>query len=218
MRQAIAENTTTMQQQTEAALKKILKATQFSRLQQIDLQQQGPLVVIRPDVAKALNLSSDQIDQAQAAITQMTDQGREQFMQSQRAFFESLQNNNNNQNPTTDAERQTMREQFQTKMQGQMEKMRTTSEGLKDKAVQQVSQILTKAQRAKFNAMLGPPFDLALLDNARGPNTNAAGGPPAGSPGGGNAGAATPKNTAVTKKAATPSAKGTTTTKTATSR
>ena len=68
---------------SEAALKKILKATQFTRLQQIDLQQQGPLVVVRPDVAKALNLSSDQLERAQLAITQMTDQGREQMTKSQ---------------------------------------------------------------------------------------------------------------------------------------
>ena len=50
-----------------------------------------------------------------------------------------------------------MREQFQTQMQAQMEKTRTTAKGLNDKAVQQVSQILTKAQRTKFNTMLGPP-------------------------------------------------------------
>ena len=87
------------------------------------------------------------------------------------------------------------------------------AQGLKDQAVQQVSQILTKAQRGRFNSMLGPPFDLALLNDGRGPITAGLVGPPPGGPPGGNPGIATPKNAASTKNAATPSAKPPTNTK-----
>jgi hypothetical protein len=220
-RQAIEQSVPAIREQTEAALKKILKPGQFSRLQQIDLQAQGPLVVVRPDVARALNLSSNQIEQAQTVINQATGQGREQMMRSGFEFFQSLQNNNsnntnNNQQPPPDPE--VMRERFQTHMVN----LRTSAQGLEDKAVQQVNRILTKAQRTKFNAMLGPPFDLALLNDGRGPMNNLFGGFPRGGPtgpGGGNPGTAVPKNAPSTKDAApAPAAKGSATTRTATKR
>jgi len=72
-REAMSESTTVLQQETEAALKKILKPAQFTRVQQIDLQEAGNLVIARPDVAKALNLSSDQIDQVNAVINKLKD-------------------------------------------------------------------------------------------------------------------------------------------------
>jgi hypothetical protein len=214
-RQAIEENTPAIRDQTEAALKKFLKPAQFSRLQQIDLQQQGPLVVVRPDVARALNLSSDQIEQAQMVINKATSEGREQMMRSGREFFESLQNNNgDNKQPPTDPE--AMRERFQT----HMDSLRSSAQGVEDSAVQQVTRILTKAQRTKFNGMLGPTFDLALLNDGRGPMNNLFGGLPRGGPagpGGGSPGTAVPKNAPRTKDAA-PAAKGSTATKTATKR
>jgi hypothetical protein len=209
-RQAMEENAATMQEQTEAALKKILKPAQYSRLQQIDLQTQGPLVVVRPDVARALNLRSDQIEQAQMVIDQATNQGREQMMQSGRAFFESLQNSNNSSNDgkpslmNTDPE--VMRERFQT----HFENLRTSAQGLKDQAAQQVTRILTKGQRTKFDALLGAPFDLTLLNEGRGPTNNLVGGLPGGGPmpAGGTPGNAAPKNASATKNAGPSSAKG----------
>jgi hypothetical protein len=226
MRQATEELTTTLQHQTEGALRKILKPAQFTRLQQIDLQQQGPLVVVRPDVAKALNLSADQIEQAQAVIAQISTQGREQMMQSGREFFESLQNNNNNTNngnanqPPANVDPDVMRE----RVQGFMEKQRTAAEGFKDKAEKQVTQILTKAQRTKFSALLGPAFDLALLNDGRGPGNSLfgfgglPGGPMAMGPGGGPGGPAAPTTPPSTKEAGPARAKGASSTKPATKR
>jgi hypothetical protein len=233
-REALTENTETVKQQTDAELKKILnktlpgpnKLTQFARLQQIELQEEGPLVVARPDVAKALNLAPDQIDNVQTVIAQMT-QGREQLNTSQREFFASMRNNGGggrggNNNPgETDADRQAR----QAQVQAQMDKMRSSSTSLKDNAVAQIAKILTKNQRAKFNSMLGSPFELALLNDGRGPNNNnnfgpgGAGGP--GGPGGGGPGGGTPAaatgNTATTKNAAT-TKNGTTTKNAATTK
>jgi hypothetical protein len=239
-REALTENTETVKQQTDAELKKILnktlpgpnKLTQFARLQQIELQEEGPLVVARPDVAKALNLAPDQIDNVQTVIAQMT-QGREQLNTSQREFFASMRNNGGggrggNNNPgETDADRQAR----QAQVQAQMDKMRSSSTSLKDNAVAQIAKILTKNQRAKFNSMLGSPFELALLNDGRGPNNNnnfgpgGAGGPGgpggAGGPGGGGPGGGTPAaatgNTATTKNAAT-TKNGTTTKNAATTK
>ena len=92
-RQATAENNVLLQQDTDASLKKILTkpgpTSQFARLQQIDLQEAGPLVVARPDVAKALNLSPAQIDQVSTIIEQMK-QGQDQVDQNRRQFFDSM--------------------------------------------------------------------------------------------------------------------------------
>jgi hypothetical protein len=99
-----------------------------------------------------------------------------------------------------------MRERFQK----HMENLRKTAQGLTDQAVQQVTRILTKGQRTKFNAMLGPPFDLALLNDGRGPTNTLMGGPLPGGPAGPGASPAnaTAKNAPGTKDAAPASAKG----------
>jgi hypothetical protein len=221
-RQAMQENVGVMKEHTEAALQKILKPAQYSRLRQIDLQEQGPLVVVRPDVARALNLSPAQIDQAQTIIDQATNQSREQMMQSGRDFFQSFQNNNNNNNgdnnrqPPANPDPEAMRARFQT----YMENLRTTSQGLKDQAAQQVLRILTKAQRTKFDGLLGAPFDLALLNDGRGPTNPLVGGPPPMGPmgPGGGPGTAAPANSPATKAAAPSSAKGKTSAKAAAKR
>jgi len=238
-RAATAENDILLQQDTDASLKKILAkpgpgVSQFARVQQIDLQEAGPLVVSRPDVAKALNLSQSQIEQVQAIIEGMK-QGQDQVDQNRRQFFDSMRqsggfggpggggpggggpggggapggggtpggggpggggrrggNNNTNNNPNappmTDAEREARRLQFQTAM----EQMQNDSQSVRDKAVKQVSAVLTKKQKENFNKMLGKPFDLTLLNDGRGPdnpyNPNRGGrgrGPGGGGPGGG---------------------------------
>ena len=96
-REATAENNTVLQQETDASLKKILAkpgatVNQYARVQQIDLQEAGPLVVSRPDVAKALNLSPSQIEQVQAIIEGMK-QGQDQVDQNRRQFFDSMRQN-----------------------------------------------------------------------------------------------------------------------------
>src|SRR5262249_45305811 len=88
--EATTENNAVLQQETEASLKKILsKPGQYARVQQIDLQEAGPLVVARPDVAKALNLSPDQIAKVQAVIEGLK-QGQDQIDQNRRQFFDQM--------------------------------------------------------------------------------------------------------------------------------
>jgi hypothetical protein len=124
----------------------------------------------------------------------------------------------------TDAEREARRQQFQTAM----EQMQNDSQSVRDKAVKQISAILTPKQKENFNKMLGKPFDLTLLNDGRGPDNpyNPArgrgrgpggGGPPGGGPGGGGgtstanaAGAGTtPASTTGTTGTAATSTKGT---------
>jgi len=86
---------------SEVELKKILAKSiplnQFTRVQQIDLQEAGPLVVARPDVSKELGLSPKQIKEIQGIIAGLTSE-RDKLNQSQRDFFNSMRNNGNNNN------------------------------------------------------------------------------------------------------------------------
>ena len=59
-------------------VKEILNSDQQKRLEQIRLQQAGLLAVAEPEVAKQLNLTSDQ----QKQVTEIVEKGREQFRQS----------------------------------------------------------------------------------------------------------------------------------------
>jgi hypothetical protein len=219
---ATTENNAVLKDETEGILRKILnKPGQYARVQQIDLQEAGPLVVARPDVSKALNLSPAQIDQVQAVIAALQ-QGQDQIGEQRRQFFDSMRqsggfggpggggpggrrgNNNNNNNQgqpqqpqLTDAEQQARRLQFQQAM----EQMNTQSTSIKDQAVAKIGTILTKNQKANFNKMLGKPFDLSLLNDGRGPDNpfnpggnrfrGPGGGPGGRPPGGGTTGTAT---------------------------
>jgi hypothetical protein len=218
---ATTENNAVLKDDVEGTLRKILnKPGQYARVQQIDLQEAGPLVVARPDVTKALNLTPDQIAKVQAVIAQLQ-QGQDQLNESRRQFFDSMRqsggfggpggggpggrrgNNNNNNNQgqqqpqMTDAEREARRVQFQQAM----DQMNTQSVSIKDQAVAAIGGILTKNQKANFNKMLGKPIDLSLLNDGRGPDNpfnpagnrfrGPGGGPGGRPPGGGTTGTAT---------------------------
>jgi hypothetical protein len=225
-RAATTENNASLKDETEGTLRKILnKPGQYARVQQIDLQEAGPLVVGRPDVAKALNLAPDQIDKIQAVITQL-EQGADQLNETRRQFFDSMRqsggfggpgggpggggrrgnnnnpmNNNQPQQPQlSDAEREARRAQFQQAMQ----QMNDQSTNLKDQAVKAVGAILTKGQKAKFNQLIGKPFDLSQLNDGRGPdNPFNPGGNRFRGPGGGPGGNRPPGGTTGTATAST---------------
>ena len=255
MREAMTENNNLLKEDSEAALKKVLKPTQFSRVQAIDLQEAGPLVVARPDVVKALNLTSDQASQIQAVIAQYT-QGQQQVDTNRREFFMSMAPGFNRNNggggpggggrpgggaqqggggggntptpPPTEEEQAARRAQIQATM----EKMQSDSTGIKDKTIEKIGKILTKAQKTKFAGMQGKPFDLTLLNYGSGPNNPftaslggggrgfgfgpGGGGPGGGGPGGGPPGAtgagtaAAPGTSKAAATGATDKAKGTT--------
>jgi hypothetical protein len=241
-RDATRDNDALVKEQTVTALKKILtklydgKTAQFTRVQQIDLQEAGPLVVARPDVAKALSLAPDQFDQISMLVAQMS-QGRDQLDTQRRELFNMMRNNfggggpgggggtgNNNANTNTPQPTpEERRAQFQ-QMQAKVQKTQTDSTSLKEKTIAQVGRILTPTQKKKFAALQGKPFDLTLLNYGRGPNNpfnlsggwNGRGPGGGGPPGGGNgtpATTATASATTATGTATTATTKGAVTTK-----
>lgn len=52
-----------LQNQTEAAFARILSKPQRSQLNQIDLQRQGPMAVLRPEIAEKLGIDDGQMEE-----------------------------------------------------------------------------------------------------------------------------------------------------------
>jgi hypothetical protein len=209
-RAAVSEDADVVEQQTNDSLKKILKPAQFQRVQQIDIQEAGPLVVARPDVAKALGITTDQQDKINKILSGMQDA----LDKSRRDAFAFLNNNNNNaggpggggpgggpggggpggggpggggrggrggNNNMTPEERQARQDQFD-QARAKSDADRTN---FKERAIKMIGDLLTKAQKTKFAALQGKSFDLTLLNDGQGPNnpwdpTRRRGGPPGG--------------------------------------
>gem|GEM_PF-1879864 len=77
--EAMRENMEALQQETNNAIAKILTPKQRLRLNQISLQQQGPLAVARPEIAEKLNMSPEQLEQVQAIIQESRQSQMELF-------------------------------------------------------------------------------------------------------------------------------------------
>jgi len=134
------------------------------RLEQIRLQQEGPLAVARPEIQEKLNIGPEQIALIESIMAEMNE-ARGQMSQSGSEMFSQLVG------PRDDDEDQKARRarmkspQFaaQTKkMQSQMQKLRQRSDQLERQAIQEISRVLTKRQRQAFDRMLGEPFRLDL--------------------------------------------------------
>ncbi|WP_422926912.1 hypothetical protein [Singulisphaera sp. PoT] len=66
--QANMEAMRALNEDHEAAIGKVLNQKQKVRVNQISLQQQGPLAVARPEIAEKLNMSEEQSEQIQAIL------------------------------------------------------------------------------------------------------------------------------------------------------
>ena len=153
---------TTMQQQSDQAISKILTTSQSKRLQEISLQQQGPMAVAtNSSVQTVLNMSPDQIAQVQMIMDE-SNQARRQSFQSMGAMFQQFRESG--------LDREAIRGKMQTpEVRSQMDRMRKQQDDLQRQTIQQIARVLTKNQKAKFNKMLGEPFDLPPRNGPGGP-------------------------------------------------
>lgn len=121
--------------ETQKQIAAILKPEQLKRLKQIQLQQEGPAALRRPEVAEALGLSKDQLDQ----LEKIADESREKMQELFRAGREA---DKQAQQPRRFPE---SREKFQ--------EIRKDSE-------KRSMGVLTAEQKKKLGEMLGEPFEL----------------------------------------------------------
>jgi hypothetical protein len=150
----------TTQAEADALFASILKKSQRERLLQIELRRQGPLAVLRPDIAEKLNLNPVQQEQLEMLMSEVREEVQ-QFLQGRRQAVQSLTT------PDGRLDQKAIRARSESR-QGKAEitQMRQRGAQIEDQTIKEIGKILTKKQRARFDALLGKPFDLAKLDGA----------------------------------------------------
>ena len=155
--QAMRQTLDEFQAKVEAALLKPLDAKQKTRIKQIALQAEGARAFDNPDVVEKLGMTEDQVGSVQAINNDSQQSGRQ--LRSQ-LFNNNNHGNGNNGNGGGRPDPATFQTpEFQAKIKGVQEGQKK----LDDQAMAAVGNILTKAQRAKFQGMVGAKFDLAQL-------------------------------------------------------
>jgi hypothetical protein len=157
MQAAIQEMRNLSQTADATITNKILTKKQVKRLNEIDLQRRGPLAVLDPAIAEKLNID----DETQMAMREVQNQG----WQAQRDAFRAARANGPNfQSPDGRFDRAAF-QAYQDTPEGKaaQEKQDAQRKTMSDQIVAQIGKLMSKKQRAAFNAMLGAPFDLAKL-------------------------------------------------------
>jgi len=190
MREQMQAAMAKMEKATDKAYASVLKPDQIQRLKEIELQQQGPRAVMRPDIADKLNIGPDQMEQLQ----QVQNESRAQMGQ----MFQAMRgaggfggpggrggglagiNPQQFRRPDGTFDRDAMKAEMEKpenkakidearaaaeKARAQMDAQR---EQIDNQVNKEISRVLTKGQKTKFNKMLGKPFDLTKLDTGRG--------------------------------------------------
>lgn len=144
----------TLQEGLIANLKKKLTPPQAKRLRELGLQFFGPFAMISPEIQKELGLTSAQVAKVKAAQKSLMDKTKElQAMRRDQVRTIPQPKDRNDQ--------KAMKE-YVGKVQAMMAKFgpgdgRTIS-GYKKSAEEQALNVLSAAQKAKWQAMKGPKF------------------------------------------------------------
>jgi hypothetical protein len=150
-----------MVNQDGAAVLKVLQPRQRARLDQVQLQVEGPIAFTRPEILEKLNLGPDQIEAIQGIVAR----GREE-MWATSAVPLGVQPGDG---PLTPEQYRALSESEQFKAEAK--KRRGATLKAREATLRAIAKILTKGQLATYRKLLGEPFDLAKL---RGEGTPAA--------------------------------------------
>jgi hypothetical protein len=137
----------------ETALLKALEPRQRTRLEQVQLQAEGPFAFARPDFEVRLNLSPDQVEAVGAIIAK----GRVQMFQSSAVPLPVRPGVRAT--PPQDNRKPTDSPDFEARV----EEARQATLKIRASTMLSITNLLTRAQRANYTKMLGQPFDLANL-------------------------------------------------------
>lgn len=135
-------------------IKQILTPQQMTRLYQLDYQHRGPLALGDANVAQAVKLSPE----TQQAIAKIVSDYRTASGEMRREFFQSIfQNNQQQQQPQ--AGQGGRRPQFnQQDMQARMGPLQVKLDKMKKETEEKIVALLTPAEKASWQALTGDPF------------------------------------------------------------
>jgi hypothetical protein len=127
---------------------KVLDARQRARLQQIVLQGEGLSALSCPEVVRALQLDDEQLARIQEVLANLVDQSRElrAALKAEAPGFEP-----------GDAEQEAQRKEQEKA------RLRSGSNDLNKRVLNQVMTVLSRRQRAIFARMEGEPFDFSKV-------------------------------------------------------
>jgi hypothetical protein len=187
---AMIEMVTTLVNEGETSLAKILDKKQSARLTQIALQMEGAAALGRADVAEAMYLSDDQILSIQE-ILKDTQNNRMGYMLKQMVTMRGRRNGPGQ--PAADAaQTKTPRDAAPAKDQakepvdedpeaiakrraadrqrreGELTRFREGFDKIQDESTAKILRLLDRRQIARFEKLLGEPFDASKLSGAGG--------------------------------------------------
>jgi hypothetical protein len=127
---------------------KVLDARQRARLQQIVFQGEGLSALSRPEVVRALGLNDEQVEQIQQVLTGLVDESRQlrEAIKAEAPDFEPAD-----------------REQEAERKEQAKAGLRSGSNDLNKRVLNQVKAIFSRRQRAIFARMEGEPFDFSTI-------------------------------------------------------
>jgi hypothetical protein len=138
----------------DGPLMKVLDRRQRTRLEQVQIQLEGPMAFTRPQVQERLNLSPDQIE----AIGAIIEEGRAAIARAAEIPAGVLPAGQ-----LTPEVRRTMLESKTAK--AEIDKGREAVLKARRSTMQMIAKILTRKQRERYEAMLGEPFDMQKLQS-----------------------------------------------------
>jgi hypothetical protein len=172
------EQVSSFVKENESGLARILNAPQRKRLNQISLQMEGISALTRPEVAEALGMLDEEQDQIRQLLNQSRAQQMTTWIGSMMATrpprnpvgdpnareassttgppTKADDNSASKSDPEAIARSKAAREKA---MKQGFETMRDRSDQIHAGSVREIINLLSKAQRARFEILLGPPFD-----------------------------------------------------------
>ena len=127
---------------------KVLDGRQRARLQQIVFQGDGPSALSRPEVVRALQLDDEQLEQLHEILANLVGESR-QLREALKAEVPALEPVG----PEQEAERK----------EQEKARLRSGSNELNKRVLNQVKFVLSRRQRETFARMEGEPFDFSKL-------------------------------------------------------
>lgn len=146
-----------MTRESDAPLVEVLDKKQRDRLEQIQLQGDGPMAFLRPEVQERLAIPPEQFE----AIKEVYERGSRAFEQAATVPADVLPE-------AKGLARERRTALMETKaVKTEVEKGRQAVVKTRQDTMREIGKVLTKYQRAQFNRMLGPPFDFTKKPGAK---------------------------------------------------
>jgi hypothetical protein len=156
VRASLGDVLTAMDDQSEAAARKILDRSQYTRVEQIHFQSDGSSLFVRPEVQERLNLSPEQVQLIRAIVSQGNSERLAATILPPGVLPDPKE--------STREERLAFRKS--AKYKGAVKDVRKAALKIRESTMQSIAKVLTRGQRERYLRMVGEPFDFKKLWDA----------------------------------------------------